>query len=507
MKYFILSLFFILNLNNLSAAELEMSSKVESVVLYHSGALIKRQSAASLPNGVSELLFKNVSNKMLLNSLKMKNSNVTILNKQLITKITNEQFEQLLDRKSTIQKQISLIEEKYIEVGFVKNVEDLEKLTLFYSSRILKLKKDLRLVDSGISEAKKIENIKLDNKDAAILKLIVSVQGKLVNALEFEYICGGIGWSPYYEIDVKSSSNKSIEIKYFARIMNQTGEDWDNVSIYLSSSFPLSSPTSLPKMDKPWVLNGSGSVLNLIPQVQLNNNELKKLEGVKYQEINVPSNLKIVKLKGKSDIKSNSTVFTFPIKRVNLPAKYNYYGFPNLDPEVYLVAEFTDWDTLGFVDGVADMSFAGNNVGKSIISFSDFKSVLTLPIVKDNSVFMKRTEIADQKYFKISKTSKKKTTTIAYRYELKNNNSFPIQFKLLDQVPISQTKRASVELIDISNAVVSSETGEVDWNIEIESGEEALRKLIFTIEMDAKYRYKNSNYRRKKFTPVSSPSF
>lgn len=46
--------------------------------------------------------------------------------------------------------------------------------------------------------------------------------------------------------------------------MSQTGENWDNVSIFLSSSFPLSSPTQLPVLEKPWVLTGRGSLVNSV---------------------------------------------------------------------------------------------------------------------------------------------------------------------------------------------------------------------------------------------------
>ena len=213
-----------------------------------------------------------------------------------------------------------------------------------------------------------------------------------------------------------------------------------------------------------------------------------------------------MKIKGRNSIKSNSTVFTFLIKNVVLPADYYYYGFPNMDPDVYLVAELTNWDTLGFLDGLADMSFGGNNIGKTIIKFSEFKNKLTLPIGKDNSVFMKRTEIADQKYFKLSRSSKKKTTTLAYQYELKNNNQFPIQFKLVDQVPISQTKKASVEIVEFSNGLISQKTGEVIWNLNVSAGEELKKKLIFTIEMESQYRYIPLG-KLQIFKPVSCPAF
>ena len=490
----------------LSAESLQVTSKVESVVLYHSGAMVKRVSSINLPIGVTELIFTNISDKLVLNSLKVRNNNITILNKQIIKKISNNEFKALFDKKNAIQKQINLIEDKYTEVGFVKNVEDLEKLTLFYSKRIVKLKRDLRDVDLEIKTAERIESIELDNEHAAILKLVISIQKKSSTQLSLEYVCGGIGWSPYYEVSVRSASDKSIEIKYLARTMSQTGENWDNVSIFLSSSFPLSSPTQLPVLENPWVLTGRGSLVNSVNQKNNNIEQLERLDGVEYKEINVPSNLSVVKIEGRNSIKSNSTVFTFPIKNVVLPSLYHYYGFPNIDPDVYLVAEVSNWDTLGFLDGLADMSFGGNNIGKTIIKFSEFKNKLTLPIGKDNSVFMKRTDIADQKYFKLSKSSKKKSTTLAYQYELKNNNPFPIEFKLLDQVPISQTKKASVEIIEFSNGLISKETGEVVWNLNVSKGEEVRKELIFTIEMESKYRYLPLKNRRK-FSPVSCPSF
>ena len=123
----------------LTAESLQVNSKVESVVLYHSGAMVKRVSQVNLPLGITELIFTNISDKLLLNSLKIRNSNITILNKQIIKKISSNEFKALFDKKDAIQKQINFIEDKYTEVGFVKNVEDLEKLTLFYSKKIVNL--------------------------------------------------------------------------------------------------------------------------------------------------------------------------------------------------------------------------------------------------------------------------------------------------------------------------------------------------------------------------------
>jgi uncharacterized protein (TIGR02231 family) len=496
----------------LYAGEIDISTKVEDVTVYHSGALVTRSGTANLQPGVNELVFRNLSSKIILNSLKISNKEVTILNKSIIRKLTPEEHQQLLDKKDALNKQMSLIEAKYNEVGFVGKVEELEKMTAFYLEKTLQIKKDIREVDKMLEDARKLEQIELKNEDAAILKLVVSVDGTLHSPLRMQYVCGGIGWSPAYNIVVESSAAKTIEMKYLARIMSQTGEDWDDVIIHLSSSFPLEAPTDLPKPKSPWVLESVDQSYNPnIPEPKnsqaADDSQIQPLEGVKYKEINVPSFLELRTLKDRYSIKSNSTVFTFPVETVNLPARYYYFGFPNLDPEVYLVAEVTGWDTLDFVDGVANITYHGNEVGKSLLKFSESRDTLLLPVGKDNSVFMKRTEIADQKYFKITTIGRKRKTTLAYRFELKNNNPFPVQFELADQVPISQTRLAEVEIDKTSDGNLDKESGEVSWNLTLDPKQSEEKDLIFTIEMDSDYKYYNSGSRAKKWRRINCPDF
>jgi uncharacterized protein (TIGR02231 family) len=490
--------------------EIDVISKVESVTIYHSGALVTRTSSIILKPGMNELVFKNVSSKIILNSLKVNNKEVTILNKSNIRKLTKEELNQLWDKKDALKKLMSLIEAKFTEVGFVSKVEDLEKMTVFYSEKIQQIKKDLRDVEKKLEEAEKLKDIVLKNEHAAILKLIVSVDGRLGEPLKIQYVCGGIGWSPAYEIVVKNSADKQINIKYLAKVMSKTGEDWDDVIVNLSSSFPLESPTNLPKPSKPWVLEGNGynafTANNTIKQQDDKKQQIDRLDGIDYQEISIPSFLKNRLLNQTYSIKSNSTVFTFPIHTVSLPTHYYYYGFPSLDPEVYLVAQVTGWDTLGFVDGIANITYGGNDVGKSVIKFSESKDTLLLPIGKDNSVFLKRTEMADKKYFQLSTIGKKRETTLAYKYELKNNNPFPIQFELSEQVPISQTKSAEVDIEKTSNGNLNGETGEISWFLDLKPGQNEGLQLIYSIEMDGNYRYHNGQSKQR-FRTISAPSF
>jgi len=490
----------------------EIESKANDVTIYHSGALVKRSCNHKYAAGLHELKIKNISSKTVLSSLKISNPEVTILNKSLVTKMSAEDMAKLLDRQKALSQQLTLIENKYNEVGFIQNVEDLESMTSFYLQKTLEIKAEQRAIKGQIEEAEKLENTRLDNENGAILHLTISVEKELTDPLNFQYVCGGIGWSPSYDISVNSVSDKNIGLKYLARVMSQTGEDWIDVSVSFSSSFPLENPTELPKSDDPWVLTNKKSSernneLNIDLEKKNNSNLIYQLEGVQYNEINIIPGLEVRHLEGKYSIKSNSTIFTFPLVSTTLASSFYYYGFPTLDPEVFLVAEITGWNQLGFIDGIAKISFEGNDLGRTNLRFSESEEILTLPIGRDNSIFMQREEIADKKYFKETSVSKKTKTTLAYRFTLKNNNPFPIDFQLVDQVPVSQTKTENVHLITTSDAAVDSENGDVTWNLNLAPNESDIKELIFTIDSSSNYSASSKSRQRSKFRTISCPTF
>lgn len=493
---------------NLSAQGKEIFTQVQSVTLYHLGAEVKRISTTQLDEGTYELVFNNLSSKMVLNSLKIKNSEVTILNKSLITKLSDEQVNVLKDRRTALQKQLELIDLKYEEKGFIADVDELDKMTDFYTIKVVDLKKELREIDRELANNEQMRNISLDNESAAILRLTVTTASKMKEPLQLQYVCGAVGWTPAYEINVENAESEIMEVKFLARTMNQSGEDWENTTFKLSSSYPLDSPNQLPKPDSPWVLTPENRRVNQSgnqSSYQRNNN-MERLEGVTYSDILVPSNLTIREIQGEFSLKSNGSVFILPVKTMQLSAQFFYYVFPSLDPEVYLAAKVQDWEKEGLIDGVANISFDGNDIGKSIIRFSDFQDTLILPVAKDNSIFLKRSEIADQKYMNETAIGKKQKSTLAYQFEIKNNNSFPVSLTLVDQIPISQTKSADVDIDELTGGRYNSETGEVQWLILLQPGETTHKELFFTVTTDPGY----SPFKRKTtsaFRTISCPSF
>ena len=493
------------------ASEIEVQSSVDEVTIYHSGGLVNRKASIQLKQGVHELVFKNISSKILLNSLKINNSDITILNQVLTKKLTAEENNALSDRKEALENQLLLLDLKYKEAGFVKDVAALEKMLSFYADKIMDIKRNLRDVEKRILDAKALEEIKLETEESAILKIMVSVEKDINSTINIQYIVGGIGWSPGYEITVKDLSASTIELKYMAKVMSQTGENWDNIKINLSSSFPLESPTELPKPLEPWTISSYSDMRdNYTPAINDYNQaaqQIEQLKGVSYEQINIPSFIKLRTLNGKYAIKSNSTIFSLPILNTALPCSFFYYAYPSIDPEAYLVAQVTKWDTIGLVDGVASITVKNNDIGKSLIKFSEFTDTLTLTIGKDNSVYITRKEIANQVYNRDSGTLKKGKNNIAFEYEIRNNNSYPVNFSLYDQVPISQNKSADVDIKQLSGGLLDEQIGEVSWKLNLEPGKTIKKELIFEIEADSKFYDYKKNESKQKYKTQYAPRF
>ena len=481
-----------------SAQELELNSKATEITLYHTGALVNRTASVDLAPGSHELVFRNVSSMLLLGTLKINDKEITVLNKSLVKKLSDEELNVLGDRKSALENQLKLLEIKYNEVSFVDNIDELQKMMSFYYERMVSIKRELREVNQQIEGAGELEKMKLDNENAAILKVLVSVEKPVRRSISFQYLAGSVAWSPGYEVSVEDVNSQKIHFNYQAKIINDCGENWENVVIKLSSAYPLSEPTKLPVPSEVWTLPAAHNRTGFEEEFEeaYDMSEISDIEGVEYEEVCIPSFIKLRTLNGKFSIKSNRTIFSFPIEQFDLPADYYYHAFPSLDAEAYLVARIGGWNEMALIDGYAYISVKGDDIGTTYIKFTDFSDTLVLPIGKDNSVFIKRYEKADETFRKEG-GSKKFKEQYAFHYELKNNNPYGIRVELYDQVPVSQSKSIEVEVENLSGGNLKEELGQVRWLLSLKPGEYVKKELVFEVETDSRRLLSSPNHKMR----------
>jgi hypothetical protein len=176
-----------------------------------------------------------------------------------------------------------------------------------------------------------------------------------------------------------------------------------------------------------------------------------------------------------------------------------------MDPQVYLVTELTGWSGMGYVDGVASVRFKDTDVGRTIIRFSEYADTLMLPIGKDNSVYMLMEPDYNKTFSKVS--GKRIKADFGYNYVLKNNNNFPIQFELVDQVPVSQVKTIEVKVNNISGATFNEEEGSVVWKEKIEANDDKKFALSYSVDYEGGLSFASSGYQKQKYRTIACPSF
>ena len=148
---------------------------------------------------------------------------------------------------------------KVVQVDF--NPEKWGSTLDFYRERQSKLdeealalkeetKQNLAEINKKTSQIKQFSAAGKKSKEVIEIVLDVKEAGKM--QFEISYLAKGANWKPNYDIRV-DSENQKVQVNYQATVRNNTGEDWENVKLSLSTAKPFIS-SKPPKLNT-WFLN------------------------------------------------------------------------------------------------------------------------------------------------------------------------------------------------------------------------------------------------------------
>jgi uncharacterized protein (TIGR02231 family) len=260
-----------------------IETKIEKVTVFLDGAQVQRTTKTNLTNGKQELVFNNISPSIDKQSIQVKadNSAVTVLSvihqqnylkeqqkQDEIKEIENLKEAQL--EKIALQKNIlnvykqeeSLIVKNQqigganngIKAADLKDAADFQRsrLTEIYqkqmeASRILK-KLDVDLLKMN----KQLAHLK-QNAETATSEIHVTVNTSEATTAQFtvSYLVKQAGWFPTYDVRVKDVSSP-IKMDYKANVFQNSGEDWKDIKLFLSTGNPNENGTK-PNLT-PWYL-------------------------------------------------------------------------------------------------------------------------------------------------------------------------------------------------------------------------------------------------------------
>jgi uncharacterized protein (TIGR02231 family) len=522
-----------------------------SAIIYLYGAEVAQAKQVTLNPGRNKIVFIGLSPKLDEKSIQVNASgDVSILaisdainymaNQKESSKIKllrdsisiiNDALTQNIDDKDafTIEKNMLLKNDAMSGKDKGIAVADLKLAADFYRSRIKEINAEISKLDKKnyhLNELLSKETMALEelnasnNQPTSEITILLNSTIKTTSNIDLKYIVTDAGWAPSYELRAEDI-NQPIELKYRAKVYNNTGVDWNDIKIKLSTADP--SQSAAKPVLLPWNLDylsqtnyksnygnapatlesGEGYMQNTITDNNMITEQKpssKVIQPVKFEEIQVSE------LSAEFDIKTNYTIpadskpYIVDVTEYKLPATYQHYSAPKLVRDAFLLARITGWEDLDLVEGPANVYYGGSYVGQSYIYTRSVDDTLDLSLGRDNKVLVTRSKVKEYCNKKLSGNVTKET--FAYEMVVKNNRKTPIQIDVEDQLPISSQSDITVEAIETSKAEFDPKTGKYTWSYLIQPGE--IKKIALSYAV--KYP-KNTKVQMEKTKRAYAPSF
>jgi len=508
------------------------NAKVSAATVYFNAAELTQNATATLPAGTSEIVVKNVAEYIYENTVQIgAPASVTVLSVQFTRNYMGDQpvtqpesaavkklrdsinsiqaeLDKLVTQRNNDQKTLDLLDKNQQVAGQNTglSVTDLVKLVDYYRAKRNEITANqLSLIQKEKKLNERLTAINEKITDATAPKDTDAYKGKLVlqvmcdvagtYPLEINYLTQGASWSPYYDLRADTSSGP-ITMMYKAQITQNTGIDWKQSKLTLSSGTPNQS-SQIPVLVA-WLLRfgtsytpySNASLMTNIYRPQAQTEKMADAEVVGYgvhkkdladyttvndNQMNVSFTIDVP-----YDILSNGKVHSVRMKEIKLPASYRHYSVPKLEQEAFLMAEVTDYGKYNLLPGEANIIFDGMYIGKTTINPNQTGDTLNLSMGRDKRITVKREKVADKSGTKFLSSYKEQTFT--YETTIRNNKKEAINLMLKDQYPVSTDKEIEITLLKDDGAKANPETGVLTWELRLNPGETKKIRISYKVK-------------------------
>ncbi len=317
--------------------------------------------------------------------------------------------------------------------------------------------------------------------------------------LEVSYVVMGAGWRPIYDVRVKET-NAPVSLAYKAEVFQNTGQNWDNVKLTLSSANPAQGgmmPTlGVQYVDFPQPIGMDQAALNEV--VRVGYGQQRKAAAmdapVQAEALAKPmqnsadfTQIAVNDLSVSFDIALSYDVPTggrpqlVDIAQHEVPATYRHFAIPKLDADAFLVAQLVEWEKYNLLNGKANVYFQGTYVGETQLITQNTNDTLNVSLGRDKKLVIKRERLNEYSSKRFIGSNIRETVT--YRITVRNTRPDAAKLTLEDQVPISQNSDIAVDVQETTGAKYNSETGKLTWEVALNPNE----SRTFDIRFEVKY--------------------
>ncbi|HIQ98538.1 MAG TPA: mucoidy inhibitor MuiA family protein [Candidatus Scybalocola faecavium] len=508
-----------------------IQTKVTGIDVYLQGAIVYRQGTIQLAAGENEFCLSGLPSKVDTSSIHLKFSGqvshcrILDCEPEPINKDDLPEGQQLKKIKQSL-----FIEERNIaglkaaEDAWTKNsdftgrpnitleqsmnyiqqlperISELSAKIIEHEDVIEKLKNEKQKLEQ------KIERIISDLKNSVRVDVQVPAAGEY--PFELSYEDPHVYWLPFYEIWMKGL-NVPLQIQMRARVLQTTGEDWENVGITLFYGH-MNQSGDQPVL-KPWYVSrhnplavshktvsrqlfcpncGSPVVSGFCPNcgAKVPYSPAAATSGVPERMIMAEPEIGegIVSedifsrydLLGRYVIPSGKDGIIVDVLNFQLPAAYEYCAVPKKDEGAYLTAHISDASQYELLPCQGDLFVENTKVGTVNIEKEPAMDMV-LSLGKERRIQISRKVLKD--FHGVQRFKNVQVHTIEYEIYVKNTKNEPVSLLVKDQIPLSKDKEILVEIREVSGGTIDETSGEVGWKLFLNPGQAQTLRLAFSV--------------------------
>jgi uncharacterized protein (TIGR02231 family) len=491
---------FVLSLVSVAFAQnvKKVEAKIEKVTVFLQQAQIEKSVNTSLSAGVTKLLVDDIANSIDGNSILVEGKgDFTLLAVKYSPNHLNNKINVLQDSIQRVQADIENLEmlfavaqneEKMIMANAnVKSEkdgllpEDLKEMIDFFrvkltevGARRLQIQRQMQpLKDKKIRLEKQLAEVRNNALPLGQIELTVSASKATPANIKLSYVAYNAGWSPNYDLRVKDVKSP-VAIAYKASVYQNTGIDWKDVKLSLSTSNPSISGQ---KME----LNPQFLSFYVPPVVYQRNVKAAKMEdGVAMAAPMAMADMEVAS-RTVSVVETSMSVnfdlgntYSIPtggqpeaveIQTYSAEADYKSVITPKIDLNAFLVAELKNWEQYKLLSGEANVYFENKFIGKTYLNEQSVDNKLKLSLGRDTRIIGKREEIEN---FKTRKTiGSNIRESFGYNISVRNTKSETIK------------------------VVLEANTGKVTWEFDLPASQNKQFSLKYTVKYPKDKRINN----------------
>lgn len=501
------------------AAEIETSSKVDAVTVYPDGATVTRLIRLDLPAGDTTLLARDFPLTLDPSSLRVEGEGGARL---VIGSVDarppqptppanlpgiDKRIEALRDQRSALDGEIAAAtaRRKFVErfadvtptrVGDKGEARPLSEWREAFAA----IAQEIAVVENTIRDAK-IKQRDIDRELAVIeaqrnasppkkleVRIDLSADAPAPALLRVTYTVRGARWTPAYDarLDTGAKDRKpSLELLRRAEIAQNTGEDWADVALAVST-VRVARGGSAPDLRPLIVRLPSQTVLGaaapeMTPASADRFAAPRRADDARMQkaaerqaEVDAGGFQVVFRVPGRIAVPAGEGSKSFRLTSATIEPELMVHAVPSLAETAFLQASFKHAEDAPLLPGQVSIYRDGIFVGKSAMALTPKEEPVRLGFGVDEKVKVART-IVRRIEGKAGLIGQSRTDEREFKTVIRNGHDFAIRVAIEDRIPVSETPDIEVEMLPVTTAPTTTDLrdrrGVLEWAFDAKPGE------------------------------------